>query len=116
VDDVLPKAGTTLDAVATIPPAINKALAPLPGLEISLTHTSDAAGNFINSPAIARAIENIGTAAGNLGEITDNTNTFFYPPPYTGPHPIRHKFEVAGDRALKLIPTVAGAVAIAKGN
>jgi hypothetical protein len=110
------KLDSAIDAVATVPPNINKALAPLPAFEQSLTHTSDAAGNFINNPFLNKAVENVATLAGNAAEITDNTNNYFFPPPYSGPHPILHRAKRIGEGALKLAPGLAGGIAIAKGN
>ena len=118
--DVLKSSKKTLDDFDTLVPAANNVLLGIPAFETALTNTTTELGNFINGPLLANAVENIGTAAGNIGEITDNTNTYLYPPPYTGAHPTRHKFAVVGKAIMKLGPPLAsgmaGAVALAHGN
>jgi hypothetical protein len=96
--------------------AMSKALEPLPLFEQSLTKTSNAAADFLNNPFLNKAVENVSGLAGNAATITKHTDLYLFPPPYAGPHPLRHRLEVAGRDALRLIPAATGAVALAKGN
>jgi hypothetical protein len=114
--ETLAKVDRAIDAVTTVPAAIATALAPLPAFEQSLTQTSNAAGDFMRNPFLNKAVENVATLAGNGAEFVDDTTAYFYPPPYTGPHPVRHRFKMIGEGALKVSPGLAGAVALARGN
>lgn len=96
--------------------AMRKALEPLPGFEQSLTRTSNAAADFLNNPFLNKAVENVSGLADNAAAITKHTDNYLFPPPYSGRHPLRHKLEVVSKETLKLIPTAAGALALAKGN
>lgn len=83
------RADVVLEQLATIPPAVTAALEPMAGLELSLTRTSDATGDFIGGAALTGAVQGVGTLTGNLAVATDHVDQRWLAP-YSGLHPRRH--------------------------
>jgi len=109
-----------IDEFATLPPAVTAALEPLAPLEISLTRTSTAAGDFLDAPRMATLITNLGvlsaSGAGFLNEGTVlETNIHGYIKPWDHKKPVKHYAGVAGKTALGLAGAGASVgIAIAK--
>jgi hypothetical protein len=82
-------ADEAIQQIATLPGAVRTALEPLPGLEESITRTSDKAGDFLAGPASSLA-SNGAELAGNAAMATDHFDQRWLAP-YSGKHPRWHK-------------------------
>jgi hypothetical protein len=54
--------------------------------------------------------------AKNSATIVAHTDAWMFPPKYSGKYPFWHGVGQYTERALKIAPGLAGAVALAKGN
>jgi len=113
-NDTLPINGTIIN-VGTMPQHVNAALDELPPLEKAFTFTIAETGNYIHGP--------LTFTTNNLGEITDNTNTWLYPPPCKERNPLhitRCKWGEFGKGVLRTAPPIisgtAGAIALTEGK
>jgi hypothetical protein len=95
---------------------MDAAMEPLPDLERAATKTITAGGDFVNNPYLNRAIKNWGDLAGSTNKTVLDFDAWAFPPPYRGPHPVRHAIGAGIKYGLKLAPGVAGGIALVKGN
>ena len=115
-DAMSAKLDAAIDQYATIPPHVNGTLDSVPPFMAEGANTIHGLHTLLADPAMLGAIDNVNRLAGNAATITAHTDAYFFPPPYTGPHPIRHKIKAGLEYGLKLAPGIAGGIAIAKGN
>ena len=116
VDKTIDKLDDAIDSVEEIQPHVNDMLDSVIPVMRESSASVRSIHRLLSDPALSGAIDNVNRLAGNAATITAHTDHYFFPPPYSGKHPIAHHLKVIGMDVLKLTPAAAGAVALAKGN
>jgi hypothetical protein len=116
VDTMAEKLDTAIDAYATIPAHLNGVSDAVPPTLYAIEGLTTDVRKFVNDPVTADTRDNLNALFLNSATIVKHTDTWLFPPKYTGKHPFWHGMGQAGKYGLKVAPGIAGGIAIARGN